>query len=119
MQKLQKIAFLFTISLSAYSQDPITAEQAAKMVGQEVTVKDVVAGSRLFEKDGKKTFLINLAQRYPQTSLTIVLYTKAYEELNLKQEIEDKTIIVKGKVTLYNDKPQILVDDVKNLKIVE
>lgn len=62
------IVFLL-IGINSFAQDPITAHQAAKMVGKEVTVKAVVASTRLFEKEGKKTFLINLDKRYQLYSI--------------------------------------------------
>jgi hypothetical protein len=39
------------------------------MFNKEVIVKASVAGARLFDKDGNKTFLINLDKRYPQSPI--------------------------------------------------
>lgn len=119
MKNLITLIFIF-VGVHAFAQtDTLTAEQASKMVDKEVIVKGNVAGSRLFEKEGKKTFLVNLDKRYPQTPLTIVLYTEAYDKLALKEEIDGKDVVVKGTVSLYNDKAQILVSDVNNLKILK
>lgn len=119
MKNLIALILLFA-GVNAFAQtDTLTAEQASKMVDKEVIVKGNVAGSRLFERDGKKTFLINLDKRYPQTPLTIVLYTEAYDKLALKEEIDGKNVVVKGTVSLFNDKPQIVVSDVNNLKILK
>lgn len=115
---------LFTIFLltgiTTFAQtDTLTAEQAKTMINKEVIVKANVAGTRLFDKEGNKTFLINLDKRYPQSPLTVVLYDKAYKELNLQNELQEKDIVVKGTVSIYNDRPQIIVNDVKNLKILK
>ena len=111
-------AILILIGITSYAQsDTLTAEQAKVLINKEVIVKGNIAGTRLFENDGKKLFLINLDKRYPQTPLTVVLQDAAYRELNLKEEIEDKTLIIKGIITLYKDKPQIIVTDLKNLTI--
>lgn len=109
---------LYTLSIFAQT-DTLIAEQAKTMINKEVIVKANVAGTRLFDKDGKKTFLINLDKRFPQSPLTVVLYDKAYKELNLQYELEEKDIVVKGTVSVYNDRPQIIVNDVKNLKILK
>jgi len=53
--------------------DNLTAEQAKTMINKEVIIKANVSGGRLFDKDGNKTFLINLDKRYPQSPLTVVL----------------------------------------------
>jgi DNA/RNA endonuclease YhcR with UshA esterase domain len=124
MKKLITIAtvtvlFLLT-GINTFAQtDTLTAEQAKTMINKEVIVKANVAGTRLFDKDGNKTFLINLDKRYPQSPLTVVLYDKAYKDLNLQYELQEKDIVVKGTVSIYNDRPQIIVSDVKNLKILK
>lgn len=119
MKKVIILLFLLT-SIKSYAQtDTLTAEQAKVLVNKEVIVKAYVAGTRLFDKDGKKTFLINLDKKYPQTPLTVVLYDETYKALNLKEEIQDKNIVVKGIVSLYNDRPQIVIKKVLNLKILE
>jgi hypothetical protein len=118
MKKILIIIFLCGAISSFAQTDTLTAEQAKTYINKEVIVKGTIAGTRLFEKEGKKTFLINLDKRYPQTPLTVALFDEAYKELNLKQEIEDKNLIVKGTVTIFNDRPQIVVKDVKNIKIL-
>lgn len=124
MKKLITIAtatvlFLLTGIKTFAQTDTLTAEQAKTMVNKEVIVKANVAGTRVFDKVGKKTFLINLDKRYPQTPLTVVLFDEAYKALNLQYEMEEKDIVVKGTVTIFNDKPQIIINDVKNLKILK
>lgn len=114
------IIFGFLFSFRVFAQtDTLTAEQAKTMINKEVIVKATVAGTRLFDKEGKKTFLVNLDKRFPQTPLTVVFYDKAYRELNLQYELEEKDIVVKGTVTLYNDRSQIIVNDVKNFKTLK
>ncbi len=103
MKNLITILLLLTAFNTFAQTDTLTAEQAKTMVNKEVIVKAMVSGARLFDKDGNKTFLINLDKRYPQSPLTVVLYDKAYKELNLQYELQEKDIVVKGTVTLYND----------------
>lgn len=115
----QLILFLFFgLSIQSYAQsDTLSAAQAKDLVGKRVIVKDIIAGARLFERADKTTFLINLNQPYPQTPLTIVLYDAIYRALNPKEGLENREIIVTGVVSIFNDKPQIVVEDVKNIKI--
>jgi len=113
------IKALFAAITTFAQTDTLTAEQAKTMINKEVIVKAMVSGARLFDKDGNKTFLINLDKRYSQSPLTVVLYNKAYKELNLQYELQEKDIVVKGTLTLYNDRPQIIVSDVRNLKILK
>lgn len=115
-------ALILLFALGSYvgfaQADTLNARAASAQVGKQVLVKDKIAGARLFERPDKSTFLINLAERYPDTPLTVVLYDATYKALNQKENLEDKYIIVKGVVTLYNGKAQIVIDDIQNLTIV-
>jgi hypothetical protein len=117
---MKKIIFLFLVfgSELAYSQsDTLKASQAKDFVGKEIIVKDIIAGARFFDRPDKKTFLINLAERYPNTPLTVVLYDENYTNLSIKENLDGKNIVVKGIVSVFNDKIQIVVTDLKNITI--
>lgn len=50
---------LLLIRIFTFAQtDTLTAEQAKILINKEVIIKANVAGTRLFDKEGKKTFLI-------------------------------------------------------------
>jgi hypothetical protein len=117
MKKLFVIVFLLFGNYCFAQSDTLKAAQAKEFIGKEIIVKDVIAGARLFDKPDKKTFLINLADKYPNTPLTIVLYDEAYLGLTPKENIDGKSIIVKGIVTVFNDKIQIVISDLKNISI--
>ena len=113
------IILLFAAQL-AYSQaDTLKASQAKHFVGKEIIVKDQVAGARFFDRADKKTFLINLAEKYPNTPLTVVLYDQNYLAFEPKDGLEGKTIVVKGVVSLFNEKVQIIVTDIKNITVLK
>lgn len=112
------ILIFFVASFESFSQsDTLKAAQAKEFIGKEVIVKDVIAGARFFDRPDKKTFLINLAERYPDTPLTVVLYDENYLALEPKENLDGKTIVVKGIVSVFNDKIQIVVTDLKNITI--
>lgn len=99
--------------------DTLTAFQAKEHLNKEVVVRGKVVGARLFEKNGRKTYLVNLEIPFPNTPLTIVLFDEVYAAFSQKYKLESNSIIVKGIVTLYNDKFQIVLKDLKDLKIVQ
>lgn len=117
MKNLLIFALVFLSELAIAQTDTLKASQAKDFVGKEIIVKDIVAGARFFDRPEKKTFLINLAERYPNTPLTVVLYDQTYLALEQKENLDGKNIEVKGVVTLFNEKVQIVVSDLKNLKI--
>ena len=117
MKNIFILAFLLFGNYCFAQTDTLKAAKAKEYVGKEIIVKDIIAGARLFDKPDKKTFLINLAERYPNTPLTVVLYDEAYLGLMPKENLEGKTIVVKGIVTVFNDKIQLVIADLKNISI--
>jgi hypothetical protein len=107
--------FFFLLAFSSLAQaDTLTTYQASKKVNEAVIVKAKVAGSRLFDKEGLKTFLVNLDEAYPDTPLTVVFYDEAFNALGKDEnDLQDKTVVVSGTVTLYKGRPQIVITDVK------
>jgi alkaline phosphatase D len=99
----------------------ITAEEAIKKVGMEVTVQMEVAAGRAVS--GGKRILLNSEKDFrSDKNLTVVLNEKGMTgkwEKATYDTFKSKTIRVKGKVTLYQDKPQIEVNEEKVLEIVE
>ncbi len=113
------LALIFAIvSFHSFAQsDTLKASQAKEYIGKEIIVKDIIAGARLFERPEKITFLVNLSDKYPNTPLTIVLYDEIYKGLEPKENLEGKTIVVKGIVSVFNEKIQLVITDLKNIKI--
>lgn len=112
------VLLLFTAINSFAQADTIKTRKAKSMINKEVIVKAMVAGSRLIEKDGKRTLILSLDKPHPKTALQVIFFNKALADLNLQTLLDGKKIIVKGTVTLYKDKPQIIVSDVKNFTVL-
>jgi DNA/RNA endonuclease YhcR with UshA esterase domain len=103
---------------------PITPEEAAKRVGKTCTVEfDIKSTGK--SRTGKVFFLNSSEDFRDKDNFTIMLgekAVKAYQE----QKVEDlaahfkgRTIRVTGTVKLYRDKPEIIVNDPKQVVIVE
>jgi DNA/RNA endonuclease YhcR with UshA esterase domain len=103
---------------------PITPEEAARRVGKTCTVElDIKSTGK--SKSGKVFFLNSSESFRNKDNVTIMLgekAVKAYQE----QKVEDlaahfkgKTIRVTGEVKLYRDQPEIIVNDPKQVVIVE
>lgn len=113
-------ALLLFTAMNTFAQgDTIKAKKAGSMINKAVIVKALVAGSRLIEKEGKRTLVLSLDKPHPKTPLQVIFFNKALADLNLQSLLDGKIIIVKGTVTLYNDKPQIIVSDVQNFTVLQ
>lgn len=108
MRKLFAAMAVFAICSFSASAQSITPDEAAKHVGDTVTVCGKIFGGRHFE--GKRT-LLNMGAAFPKSPLTIVV-----DEVNLKnfssapeEMYKDKEVCIKGLVKEYNGKPQIFI----------
>ncbi len=102
----------------------LTPQEALKKVGEEVTVQMTVQAGRGF----KERILLNSEKDFrSEKNLTVVVNAKALTGKWDKATFEtfkDKTVRVKGKVTKYtpkagNDQIEIMVNDEKQIEIVE
>lgn len=100
----------------------IGAAEALTKVGDEVTAQFTVrAGNR--SKDGKRVFLNSHADFRNEKNFTVVVTGKALVEGEWKDlkpdDLKGKVIRVKGKVSKFQEKPQIIIEDEKKLEIVK
>jgi DNA/RNA endonuclease YhcR with UshA esterase domain len=101
-------------------QGPVTPDEAAKMVGKEVTVEFKVQATG---GSGNRIFLNSEADFRSSKNFTVVLEKSAQEELAKAQKIDKprdyykgKTIRVTGKVELFKDKPEIRITKAGQIK---
>lgn len=107
MKRIILILITVFIYSTSFCQSNINIETASSHYGQKVTVCSKVYGTKALEK---LTFL-NLGGKYPNSLLTVVIFTK--DKANFKTPPEDlyadKNICVTGVVKEYNSKPEIIV----------
>lgn len=101
---------------------PLTPEQAAKKVGQTVTVQFEVKATGSF---GSRVFLNSMPDRNDPANFTIVLEKSAIDAL-AREKITDprshfrgKTVRVTGKVETFREQPQIKVTSARAIHIVK
>ncbi len=102
------IALLTVVSFSLSAQTKITAEEAAKHIGDSVTVCAKIFGGRYFEK---KVTLLNVGAAFPNSPLTIVIEDVSRGNFSQKPEefYVNKEVCVTGVVKDYKGKPQIVI----------
>lgn len=99
----------------------ITAAEASRLIGEEVTIKAKVA-SVFYAKSssGSPTFL-NLDKNFPDNPIAVVIFEKELKKLKINTQFyKGKTIIVTGKVVVYKDenKPSIVIYNKDQIKVV-
>jgi alkaline phosphatase D len=102
--------------------EPLTPAEAAKHVGQEVTVELTVQSTG--SSSGGLVFLNSAKDFKSEDNFTVVLEKEAVEAMKKdgtdpKDAFKGKLLHVTGKVTLYRERPEIKVDDPKQIEVVK
>jgi hypothetical protein len=95
---------------------PITPEEAAKHVGEDVTVCGTVAGAKhAGQARGAPTF-IDFGQPYPNSIFTALILGSDRAKFGTpEKDLQGKQVCVTGKIRLYEGKPEIILTDPKQL----
>lgn len=113
-------AFLLALALClgivcVKAQTTVTAKEVVNYVGKEVTLCDSVYSARAMDNIS----LLNLGGKFPKEVITLVIFKS--DRAKFKKEpvelFENKRICITGKVTLYKDKLQIVVNEPKQVKL--
>ena len=123
---MKTIVLMLCLAITSFIQEnAITPAEAAKMVDKDVLLEMKVESSTM-DKNKSNMFLNSKASFKDTDNFTVVVRAGANEKLKEKHKFKDapkffkdKIIQVKGKVSTYNDKPQIVVDGSAQLTVIE
>ena len=108
---------ILLFSAVVHGQQEIKIEDLSKHVGDSVTVCTKIYGGVFLDRSSGTPTLLNAGDKYPNAPLTVVIWPDAREKFKEKPEVfyKDKDVCITGKVSLYKDKPQIVVYNEKQL----
>lgn len=97
----------------------LSAEQAAKKVGDSIKVCDKIYGGRFFETSNGSPTLLNMGAAYPASPLTIMIPGDVRIKMGYAPELQlkDKNVCVLGKVILFKEKPEIIVYNISQIQV--
>jgi len=110
------LAVLFISLITTYAQEKYTAADAANHYEEEVIVTGVLTQVNT-PKNGM--IYLNLDGKFPENIFTGVIFKKNAELFTNLKELEGKRIEIFGKVEEYKGKPQIVLKEPGQIKIVE
>lgn len=107
------------LGFTAFSQETITSSRAKDFVGKEVFLVGKVAGSKqMISKSDQPILFINIDKDYPDNEIVVVVFSEVLSKLKFTETtLSGKTIKVKGKVGVFKEKPQIILENEVNLTI--
>jgi DNA/RNA endonuclease YhcR with UshA esterase domain len=123
---MKTIVLMLCLTITSFIQEKaITPAEAAKMIDKDVLLEMKVESSSM-DKNKSNMFLNSKASFKDADNFTVVVRAGANEKLKNRHKFKDapkffkdKTIQVKGKVSTYNDKPQMVVDGSAQLTVIE
>lgn len=111
MKKISATLFSFFIIAAVNAQTSIKLEDVSKHIGDSVTVCGKVAGMRYFESSKNKPTLLNIGAKHPDQLLTVVIWENVRALFTGKvEDLQDKEICITGRITVYKEKTQIVID---------
>jgi len=123
---MKTIVLMLCLAIISFIQEnAITPAEAAKMIDKDVLLEMKVESSSM-DKNKSNMFLNSKSSFKDVGNFTVVVRAGANEKLKDRHKFKDapkffkdKTIQVKGKVSTYNDKPQMVVDGSAQLTVIE
>lgn len=111
---MKKAAFLLIAiiySLTSFAQTEIKLEEVGKHVGDSVKVCGKIYGGIFLDRSKDTPTFLNVGGAYPNNPLTIVIWADLRKEFEQKPEefYKDKAVCIFGKISLFKDKPQIVL----------
>lgn len=92
----------------------LKSSEAASKKGSNAIVTGYVADVVVREK----VAYLNFDNKYPKNTFTAVIFPDKFEVFGNLMDYKNKTVEVKGKIGEYNGKPQIILNNKSQLKVV-
>ena len=109
----------FINSVAVHGQQEIKMDDLPKHVGDSVTVCTKIYGGIFLDRSKDTPTLLNAGDKYPNAPLTVVIWADARQMFKEKPELlfKDKDVCITGKISLFKDKPQIVVYSEKQIVV--
>ena len=93
----------------------IKSTEANSFIGKSVILKGYIAD--VFMTD--KVAYLNFEKKYPDNPFSGVIFEKHFSDFDDLTKYENRTVEVKGRVTKYKGKPQIILNSENQIRIVD
>lgn len=100
---------------SVQPQAVISAIEASGYIGKVVTVEGFVADVYKSEK----VAYLNFVKKFPDNPFSGVIFANKFDAFGDLNIYEGRNVSLTGRVTVYKEKPQIILDSKEQVKILE
>ena len=113
------LILLTSICLTQISfSQTVPLDSVTSYVGKKITVCSKVQ-STFVAKGEKKTTYLSFGNKFPNAIFTAVIFEGDLAKFKYtpSEYLKDKTICITGKVSIYKDKPQMIISSEDEIKI--
>lgn len=121
MKKIILFAIMIAGASPLFAQKRISAEEATKFVGENVTVTGKIIGGKFAERSKKPSTVLSMAGNGSATAVSIVINNENRKNFpyNPEDYLSNKRVSVTGKVTEANGRPEILINGPEDVRVDE
>ena len=100
------------------AQQKITLEEVSKHVGDSVVICGKIFGGKFLNTANNQPTFLNMGAAYPDQLLTIVIWgnTRKLFAGKPEEKFKGKTVCVTGKISVFKNKPQIVVERIEQIQ---
>src|SRR2546422_4706890 len=99
--------------------NPPTAVHSAPEVNQSIDATNTLRG-RVAQVTFRPTItFLNLDRPYPDMSASGVIFANRTNRFGDLSQLKGRTVLLTGKLTQYNGRPQIVLDDTNQLEVLD
>jgi hypothetical protein len=117
MKKISLILLIAFAAMRASAQTNIMAKDAAKHIGENVTICDKIFGGKFLS--GPNLTLLDVGSNHPGELLSLVIKGDDRKKFTTAPEdkFKGKQVCITGKVIDYRGKPEIMITDTTQINI--
>jgi DNA/RNA endonuclease YhcR with UshA esterase domain len=116
MRIFSSILFFLLFAYCIFPQTKISPSKAKNNIGKEV----IIAGKieQVVQSSGGNYFF-NMGGKFPHNKFTAVIFKSDAKKFGRLNNYEGKNVEITGKIQKYNGKPEIILNSLSQIKIIE
>jgi len=117
MKKITLALFIAFAAITASAQTTINAKEAAKHIGEEVTICDKIFSGKFLSNSNLT--LLDVGGSHPNEVLSLVIKGDDRKKFSTAPEdkFKGKQVCITGKLIDYKGKPEIMITDTAQIRI--
>ena len=126
MKILTFIVLLSSCCLVAQGQTTVVKDKqivltkdVKSFVGQYKTIEGNIVQVKLMKRSKGDICYFNFTDKYPKNDFTVVIFQRDHKKFDNLKKYANKAVRVTGKVKLYKGRYQIIINNPRQIKIVE